>query len=60
LQLHMLFLGLLIEPYRDCLLDLGKFRLSNTPQAVIVLEVRSFSLLLGAVNKPNLSAKDRG
>jgi hypothetical protein len=31
LQLHMLFLGLLIEPYRDCLLNLGKFRLSNTP-----------------------------
>jgi hypothetical protein len=31
LQLHMLFLGLLIEPYRVCLLDLGKFRLSNTP-----------------------------
>jgi hypothetical protein len=31
LQLHILFLGLLIEPYRDCLLDLGKFRLSNTP-----------------------------
>jgi hypothetical protein len=31
LQLHILFLGLLIEPYRDCLVDLGKFRLSNTP-----------------------------
>ena len=31
LQLHILFLGLFIEPYRDCLVDLGGFRLSNTP-----------------------------
>jgi hypothetical protein len=31
LQLHILFLGLLNEPYRNCLVDLGKFRLSNTP-----------------------------
>ena len=31
LQLHILFLGLFIEPYRDCLVDLGRFRLSNTP-----------------------------
>jgi hypothetical protein len=30
LQLHILFLGLFIEPYRDCLLNLGKFRLGNT------------------------------
>ena len=30
LQLHILFLGLFIEPYRSCLLDLGKFRLSDT------------------------------
>jgi hypothetical protein len=30
LQLHILFLGLFIEPYRECLVDLGKFRLSNT------------------------------
>jgi hypothetical protein len=31
LQLHILFLGLLIEPYRNCLVDLGEFRLGNTP-----------------------------
>ena len=31
LQLHILFLGLFIELYRDCLIDLGRFRLSNTP-----------------------------
>lgn len=30
LQLHILFLGLFIEPYRSCLLDLGKSRLSDT------------------------------
>ena len=30
LQLHILFLGLFIEPYRDCLLDLGRFRLDTT------------------------------
>jgi hypothetical protein len=30
LQLHILFLGLFIEPYRDCLVDLAKSRLSNT------------------------------
>ncbi|KAF2446652.1 hypothetical protein P171DRAFT_472109 [Karstenula rhodostoma CBS 690.94] len=31
LQLHILFLGLFIEPYRDCLVDLGRFRLDNPP-----------------------------
>lgn len=31
LQLHILFLGLFIEPYRDCLVELGRYRLSNTP-----------------------------
>jgi hypothetical protein len=31
LQLHILFLGLFIEPYRKCLVDLGKIRLSDTP-----------------------------
>lgn len=31
LQLHVLFLGLFIEPYRTCLVDLGRFRSSNTP-----------------------------
>ena len=30
LQLHILFLGLFVEPYRNCLLDLGTFRLSNS------------------------------
>lgn len=30
LQLHMLFLGMFIEPYRSCLIELGKFRLNNT------------------------------
>jgi hypothetical protein len=37
LQLHMLFLGLFIEPYRTCLLDIGKYRLgdsSSRPQYV--------------------------
>jgi hypothetical protein len=29
LQLHVLFLGLFIEPYRNCLVDLARFRLSN-------------------------------
>jgi len=31
LQLHILFLGLFIEPYRKCLTDLGRIRLSDTP-----------------------------
>jgi hypothetical protein len=31
LQLHILFLGLFIEPYRSCLVDLGRFRLSDAP-----------------------------
>jgi len=31
LQLHILFLGLFIEPYRTCLVDLGRFRLNKTP-----------------------------
>lgn len=31
LQLHLLFLGLFVKPYRGCLVDLGRFRLSNTP-----------------------------
>jgi hypothetical protein len=30
LQFHILFLGLFIEPYRKCLLDLAAFRLSST------------------------------
>jgi hypothetical protein len=30
LQLHILFLGLFIEPYRNCLVDLGQFRLGKT------------------------------
>jgi hypothetical protein len=30
LQLHILFLGLFIEPYRNCLVDLGLFRLGRT------------------------------
>jgi hypothetical protein len=30
LQLHILFLGLFIEPYRDSLVDLGRLRLSST------------------------------
>jgi hypothetical protein len=30
LQFHILFLGLFIEPYRKCLLDLAAFRLSVT------------------------------
>jgi hypothetical protein len=29
LRLHMLFLGLFIEPHRNCLVDLGEFRLSD-------------------------------
>jgi hypothetical protein len=31
LQLHILFLGLFIEPYRNCLVDLARFRLGNNP-----------------------------
>jgi hypothetical protein len=31
LQLHILFLGLFIEPYRNCLVDLGRIRLSDAP-----------------------------
>jgi len=30
LQLHILFLGLFIEPYRTCLVELGKSRLNDT------------------------------
>jgi hypothetical protein len=30
LQFHILFLGLFIEPYRKCLLDLAAYRLSGT------------------------------
>jgi hypothetical protein len=33
LQLHVLFLGLFIEPFRDCLVDLAKFRLGEAPIA---------------------------
>jgi hypothetical protein len=29
LQLHILFLGLFIEPYRVCLVDIGKYRLDD-------------------------------
>jgi hypothetical protein len=31
LQLHIIFLGLFIEPYRSCLVDVGQSRLCNTP-----------------------------
>jgi hypothetical protein len=31
LQLHILFLGLFIEPYRSCLIDIGQSRLHETP-----------------------------
>jgi hypothetical protein len=31
LQLHILFLGLFVEPYRDCLVDLGRIRYDNVP-----------------------------
>jgi hypothetical protein len=31
LQLHILFLGLFIEPYRSCLVDVGQSRLCDTP-----------------------------
>ncbi|KAF1840741.1 uncharacterized protein K460DRAFT_294507 [Cucurbitaria berberidis CBS 394.84] len=30
LQLHILFLGVFVEPFRTCLVDLGRSRLSNT------------------------------
>jgi hypothetical protein len=29
LQLHILFLGLFVEPYRQCLVDLGRMRVSD-------------------------------
>jgi hypothetical protein len=38
LQLHILFLGLFIEPYRRCLIDLGKFRLGDKPKGKLDLE----------------------
>jgi hypothetical protein len=31
LQLHILFLGLFIEPYRKCLTDLARIRLNDAP-----------------------------
>jgi hypothetical protein len=33
LQLHVLFLGLFVEPFRDCLVDLAEFRLGEAPLA---------------------------
>jgi hypothetical protein len=38
LQFHILFLGVFIEPYRKCLVDLGNFRISNTPLELDNLE----------------------
>lgn len=40
LQLHMLFLGLFIEPYRNCLVELGEFRMTNT-----AIESRNLEIL---------------
>ncbi|CAG5137409.1 uncharacterized protein ALTATR162_LOCUS93 [Alternaria atra] len=31
LQFHVLFLGVFIEPHRNCLVDLGNFRINNKP-----------------------------
>jgi hypothetical protein len=39
LQLHVLFLGLLIEPYRKSLANLGNYRLSNISIALEDLNV---------------------
>jgi hypothetical protein len=39
LQLHVLFLGLLIEPYRKSLANLGRYRLSNISAALEDLKV---------------------
>ncbi|XPS96714.1 hypothetical protein M3J09_005973 [Ascochyta lentis] len=39
LQLHVLFLGLFIEPYRNCLLDLGHFRSSEATIELEELEI---------------------
>jgi hypothetical protein len=39
LQLHVLFLGLLIEPYRKSLVNLGRYRLSNISAALEDLKV---------------------
>jgi hypothetical protein len=39
LQLHILFLGLFIEPYRKCLTGLARIRLSNTLCALDELKV---------------------
>jgi predicted transcriptional regulator with HTH domain len=38
-QLHILFLGLFIEPYRTCLADLGKSRLSDPSSRSEDLEI---------------------
>lgn len=37
-QLHIVFLGLFIEPHRRCLIDLGKFRLGDKPTSQDDLE----------------------
>ena len=34
LQLHIIFLGLFIEPYRTCLIDLGSFRIGDTNKSI--------------------------
>lgn len=34
LQLHIVFLGLFIEPYRICLLDLGSFRIGDNTSPI--------------------------
>ncbi|KAF2424432.1 hypothetical protein EJ08DRAFT_700788 [Tothia fuscella] len=39
LQLHMLFLGLFSEPYRTCLMDLGKYRLGETSRKAHDVEI---------------------
>jgi hypothetical protein len=41
LQLHILFLGLFIEPYRICLVDLGKSRLGEFSSQSADLETMS-------------------
>jgi hypothetical protein len=39
LQLHILFLGLFIEPYRALLVDLGKSRLRDPASKLVNLEI---------------------
>lgn len=52
LQLHVLFLGLFIEPYRNCLLDLGLFRLNG-----VSIESQDLEILKNVEEQSLLAAR---